>query len=113
MWEDKAVLILVSVLAALAGLGAGVLLGAWLGRIGAFELFRMILRVPVHIFTFPGELKSQWGAWQEARNRRKIERIRFRNQMKELKGKIADRRAEIKRTKAEIRRARWQFLEPR
>ena len=109
---DRAVLIFVALAAAAAGLGIGILLGAWLGRIGALQVLRTILRLPLVLLRSPGQIKNQWKLWGEWRARRKIERIRFRNRIKELRGAIATSQNEIQKTKAEIRRERWRFLEP-
>ncbi len=99
-------------LAAAAGLLAGVVLGAWLGRLGALEVLRTLLRLPLTVLRSPGQLMNRWKTWGEWRARRKIEQIRFRNQIKELRGKVASYQNEIRKTRAEIRRTRWQFREP-
>ena len=110
---DKAVLGLTAAVAAATGLGIGILLGAWLGRIGALEVLRTLWRFPLALFRAPGQLKNHWKAWGEWRARRKIEQIRHRSQIKELQGKIVTRQNEIRATRDEIRRARWKFSEPR
>ncbi len=97
---DKTVLALVAAVSAATGLVIGVLFGAWLGRIGAMEVLRTFVRLPVLLLRSPGQIKNQWKTWGEWRARRKIERIRFRNQMKELKGKITAQRNEIRNTQA-------------
>ena len=108
----KVVLILAVSAGAVAGLTAGVLLGGWLGRVGAFGFLREILRLPWVLLKAPGQFANRWKMWAEWRARRKIERIRFRNQMKELKGRISAYHGEIRKTQAEIRRTRWKFREP-
>lgn len=109
----KAAWVLALALAVGVGVAIGISLGAWLGRIGAFELLRMISRTPLLILKSPAQFKPRWRQWKEWHERRKVDRIRLHNQITEFKEKIAASQNEIKRTKAEIRRARWQFLEPR
>ena len=109
---DKAVLFSVALLAAATGLGIGILLGSLLGRVGALEVVRTFFRLPLVVIGSPRQMMNQWRLWGEWRARRKIERMKFRNKLKELKEKIAAHRKEIRNTHAEMRHVRWQFLEP-
>jgi len=109
---DKAILVSIAALSAAIGLGVGILLGAWLGQSGAMGWLRAVLRLPLVILRSPLQIKNQWKIWGEWRARRKMNRIRYRNRMKELRDRINGYRGEIRKTKKEIRYARRQYYEP-
>ncbi|MDD5217838.1 MAG: hypothetical protein PHN49_03180 [Candidatus Omnitrophica bacterium] len=108
---DKAIWVSIAALGAAVGLGVGILLGAWLGQSGAMGWLRAVLRTPLVILKSPGQIKNQWKIWGEWRARRKMNRIRYRNRMKELRDRIKGYRSEIRKTNAEMRHARRQYYE--
>ena len=103
----------VSVVTGVIGLFLGIILGSLLGRVGSLQILAFILRIPIILISSPRQLKSKWRMWQELRDVRKLERLKKQTQIKSLKEKVAEYRKEIKETRDQIRRVRWEFREPK
>jgi len=95
------------------GLALGILLGSILGRVGSLQIISLILRIPIILVKSPKELKSKWKMWLELRDTRNIERLKRQKEINNLEKKISGHKKETKKIKAQIRRVKWEFGEPK
>ena len=84
-----------------------------MGSAGSFEIVAFILRIPIILVKSPKKLKSKWKIWRELMASRKIERLKRKKEIKELEEKIAKHKEGIRNIKAQIRRVKWKFKEPK
>lgn len=110
---DKIALPTISIIIGILGLFLGIILGSFLGRVGAFEILGCILRIPIILIRSPQDLKSKWKMWQELRGLRKIERLKRQREIKGLEKQISDHKKEIRKIKVQIHQVKWEFAEPK
>lgn len=101
------------VVTGIIGLFLGITLGFLLGRVGGLHILAFILRIPITLIRSPKELKSKWKMWQELKDLRRIECLKRQKKIKELESHIGDHKKEIKKIRAQIRRVKWEFREPK
>ena len=102
-----------SVVTCIIALSLGVFLGSLLGRVGSLQILSFILRIPIILIKSPKELKSKWKMWRELKDARNIECLKRQKKIKELEEEIGGHKKEIKKIKAQIRRVKWEFCEPK
>ncbi len=109
----KIALSAVSIVAGIIGLFLGIAMGSLLGRVGSIQIIAFVLRIPIILIRSPKKLRSKWRMWQELRDTRKVERLKRQKRIKAFEEKIAEYKKEIKKTRAQIRRVRWECREPK
>ncbi len=101
------------IIALIIGLVLGIILGSILGRTGSVQILAFIIRIPRLLIKSPRKLKSNWKMWRELRDSRTIELRKNKKRITELKEQIAKHKTGIKNINAQIRRAKWEFSEPK
>ena len=110
---NKVPIPIVSAAIGIIALFLGIILGSLLGRVGSLQILAFVLRIPITLIRSPKKLKAKWRIWHELRDSRRIERLKRQKKIKDLKEKIGEQKKGIKKIKAQIRRAKWEFREPR
>ena len=84
------------------GIALGIVFGLLLGRTGCIQFLSFVLKIPRSIVLFPEKIKLSWSMFCELKERRKIERMKKMQKIKDLETKIIQQKKAIKGIRREI-----------
>ncbi len=90
----------------------GVVIGVIMLRTRAIDLLSLLIKLPIILWRFPGNLKDRMKVSRELRLKRRISKKRRAKEIKVLNDKVREMRKQIHQAKGEIRRVKWRANEP-
>ena len=82
-------------------------------RTRAIDLLSLLIKLPVILRRFPGNLEDRMKVLRELRLKRRISKKRRAKEIKVLNEKVREMRQQIRQAQVEIRRVKWRANEPK